>query len=541
MKRFLLALLTIALGCGHPAQGIEVGGPTHDGVEVQVDMPLSLRKHNIGGSDGSGLCVFTSIQNAARCQHVTTLEDFQHFMSSRPGVGYPQKVDAMIAACAKQSSGGPVRYLQYQGTDPTPIRLALEAGRLPCITYDGRDKVHYSGHIEHMINCVYFSDKPDGLVAVLDNNFIGDDQLVWMTIPEFTSRWIGGAGRTGWMVLLLDPGVPPIPSIYSPPKGSEMNALLLSAAALLAAPGYDTSFAQYAPQPVAGAWGSCSTGSCSSCSSGSCPGGICPSGGCPNCPPAATRYMLHRLDGSYVPCDAQGVPLDAPAAKPVPAKSGCRCATNGGICPCIDGQCGDGLCPTAPRAGDDAPTPNFGLMPLKMSDIEHWTLDGQTVPRHEGFEAIRGGAPDLPQDKLLPWLVGYGLDAPTEALIKTAKGVRSVNYPIGSAMAMDRDGKQKWLSNAVCVLTADGATVGSVQAADVAEFVGRLNKLPEGWDASKLPDLLHPKPTPKPAPAPAPDGPDVSPAADDALPVLGLVALAIGGVAGGAYLLRKKV
>ena len=558
MKRILLTLLAVVLPCcGHPAQGIEVGGPTHDGVEVQVDMPLSLRKKNIGGSDGSGLCVFTSIQNAARVQHVTTLENFQHFMSTRPGGGYPEKVDAMIAACAKQRGVIPPRYLQYEGTDPTPIRLACKAGRMPCITYDGRDKVHYSGHIEHMINCVYMDDK---WACVLDNNFIGDDQLVWMTPAEFTSRWSGGQGRQGWMVLLLDPGAPPIPSSPVPPKGDEaMNALLLSAATLFAAP------LDYPPpsRPVAGAaaWGV----------SGSCPNGLCPLSGPvgPTAPGsvAAPHYMLHRLDGSYVPCDANGVPLAAPEAKP-PTKpaAGCHC-TKCSPCNCAaDGECGDAgdgpriqPKPIKPRDladvadADTDPVLNFGLEPAKMHKVEHWQLNGVELAPSVGMDALKAGQqsilagpPDMPLDTAMPWLVGYGLNAPTEALLHTVKGVRAVNYPIGSAMALDRDGKTKWLAGGVCVLAAGGEVLGTVQAAEVADLVGRLNKLPDGWDPAKLPDLLHPR---KPAPSPVdpvnPDAPvPVSPdaPADATLPI----ALAIGAgflaITGGmaASTIRRK-
>jgi hypothetical protein len=78
-----------------------VGGPQSDGKEVMVDLPVSLRLKNIGGTDGAGLCVFTSITHSARFQNELGLWDFQKQMSHERGRGYPQKVDQMIAKYAQ--------------------------------------------------------------------------------------------------------------------------------------------------------------------------------------------------------------------------------------------------------------------------------------------------------------------------------------------------------------------------------------------------------------------------------------------------------
>jgi hypothetical protein len=45
--------------------------------------------------------------------------------------------------------------------------------------------------------------------VVLDNNFVGENQLVWLTPDDFYRRWRGNGG--GWSVVLLSPPPPPVP------------------------------------------------------------------------------------------------------------------------------------------------------------------------------------------------------------------------------------------------------------------------------------------------------------------------------------------
>lgn len=208
MKRLLLILALCLVPLG--ALALDTGPAVRDGKgEAQLVLPREKRVRNIGGSDGAGLCVFTSIQQAAEWGDVPALKDFQHFMSSRPGGGYPSKVTKMIEACAKGHSLPVPDYLQYEGTDPSVLKLAVKTRRMPCVTYDGRD-THYRGHIEHMVNIAGWDDK-DQWVVIQDNNFPQDDQFDWLTPAEFQSRWLGGSGRQGWAVILLDNGCPPKP------------------------------------------------------------------------------------------------------------------------------------------------------------------------------------------------------------------------------------------------------------------------------------------------------------------------------------------
>jgi hypothetical protein len=95
-------------------------------------------------------------------------------------------------------------YLQYEGRDPTILKLALKTGRMPSVTYNGHDP-HYGERVSiaHMVNLIYLDDKQ---ACILDNNFVGENELVWMSVKEFMDRW-----EDGWAVILLAPPPPPPP------------------------------------------------------------------------------------------------------------------------------------------------------------------------------------------------------------------------------------------------------------------------------------------------------------------------------------------
>jgi hypothetical protein len=179
--------------------GDVVNGPEHDGRQISTDLPTSQHLRNKGGSDGAGLCVFTSIDHAARWQNVPELIGFRDFMTKYPGGGYPQKVDQFIP---KKAGGKEVDYVQFTDSDPAPLYLALRTGRMPCITYGYSPR--YGGNIAHMVNLVYLDDK---WACILDNNFPATYE--WVESKEFLRRWKMGGG--GWSLVLLSPGAPPIP------------------------------------------------------------------------------------------------------------------------------------------------------------------------------------------------------------------------------------------------------------------------------------------------------------------------------------------
>lgn len=187
----LLLLLTVPL----TAQGSTRGGPiSPDGkTMVQTWLPLELRIFNTGGSDGKGLCVYTSVTMAALHQNESKLFGLRKYAESRPGGSWPTKLAGDIAAVAPD-----LEWINYEGLgkDASLLRAALASGRMVSVAIPG-----------HMLNLVHLDDN---YACWMDNNAVydrqtkADNQLVWMTPQEFLSKW------TGWAVILLHPGPPPV-------------------------------------------------------------------------------------------------------------------------------------------------------------------------------------------------------------------------------------------------------------------------------------------------------------------------------------------
>lgn len=179
------------------------GGPLcPDGKPVTCDLPVELRHKNLPGRDRAGCCVFASLMHSARFQNVRPMWDFlETIAKNENGGGWPQKVDQMMA---KYCPG--VGYVQHTGGDPEFLKAAMRGGRMLAVTYCGRDQ-HYGPNtsVAHMVNLVRF----DTLAVVLDNNFIGENQLVSMLPEEFLARWKGKGG--GWAVALTAPRPFPVP------------------------------------------------------------------------------------------------------------------------------------------------------------------------------------------------------------------------------------------------------------------------------------------------------------------------------------------
>lgn len=197
---------------------IKLGGgvcPFDNATEIQVDLPVDRRQRmrNIGSKyDGAGMCVMSSTEMAADWSGQHDLIGIRDWAAQFPGGSYPSKHAKQIAEYAKQKKITEPPYLQYEGGDPAIIKAALESGRLPCITYSGRDGVRYRGPIAHMVTCCYYDDTfngNEGLACILDNNGPADE-LIWMNKKEFLSRW--APGGHGWVFLWLAPPPPPPPT-----------------------------------------------------------------------------------------------------------------------------------------------------------------------------------------------------------------------------------------------------------------------------------------------------------------------------------------
>ncbi len=177
-----------------------------DGTVILLDLPKEHHTKNVGGSDGAGLCVFTSIMHAAMWQNVAVLWDFQKFMTKRPGGGYPDKVKKMIAEICKEKGEKEPAYIQIENGDLEILKLACKTGRMPSVTYSYSPTGRYGGSkIAHMVTLLHADDK---WFCVLDNNY--PKTYEWMSPEEFKRAYTGG-GSAGWTHLLLAAGPPPCP------------------------------------------------------------------------------------------------------------------------------------------------------------------------------------------------------------------------------------------------------------------------------------------------------------------------------------------
>lgn len=208
LAALLLALPAVALPS---IEALSEG--TDDGAALRL--PLELRKKNIGSPypDGPGCCVFRSLDHAARYQNVPALFAFPEWMVDRGvrGGGWPQKVSELIPRICRDRGLPAPAYLQHTNGDLELLYAAIKSGRMPSITYAGRDMHYGNVRVRHMVNPIHL-DPPDASprrAAILDNNFVGERQIVWMTAAELRDRWLDMDG--GWAIVLLGPSPPPRP------------------------------------------------------------------------------------------------------------------------------------------------------------------------------------------------------------------------------------------------------------------------------------------------------------------------------------------
>lgn len=189
-------------------ESITLGGQiAPDGsTPLQIDYPLSQHISNIGSRvDGAGMCVMSSIEMAARWANLETVRGLRSWCANKPGGGYPSKVDKQLKEYSQSIAINTPEYVQYEGKELDLLRLALKTGRMPAVTYAGRDKVRYSGTIAHMVCLAHLDEK---WAAIWDNNGTAGE-LIWMTPDEFKSRWTNG--NNGWAFVWLAPPPPPVP------------------------------------------------------------------------------------------------------------------------------------------------------------------------------------------------------------------------------------------------------------------------------------------------------------------------------------------
>jgi hypothetical protein len=125
-------------------------------------------------------------------------------MTRKPGGGYPEKFDKMLAEYCKENGVAVPRYIQVNTTDLPILQKALATGRMACITYGWSPSGRYGGStIAHMVNLTHADDRWWG---VLDNNY--ETQIEWLTKDEFLKAHTAKGRDRGWAIIFLDPPPP---------------------------------------------------------------------------------------------------------------------------------------------------------------------------------------------------------------------------------------------------------------------------------------------------------------------------------------------
>ncbi len=485
-----------------------------DGTRAVIDLPTSQHMRNVGGSDGSGLCVFTSIQHAAYWQNVRDLDGFRAWMQRRPGGGWPQKVDQMFAQFSREKGVNAAAYLQHTGGDESFLELALKTDRVPCVTYAGRDDF-YGGRIAHMVNLAHLDATR---AAIIDNNRPG--VWLWMTRSEFLSRWRDMQG--GWAVVLLADPPPPLPE---------------SARAFAAGPcicGDSCTCAKGdCPAKCPVAFGqNCSNGRCGIPSApvaipSSCPGGRC---GIPSAPAipddsegrwvpdesgrewgywkgnrrVAAAFADGRVEAVNEYGMANGKPIDPPAALPVGVKV----------------------------KVPEAVVENHGVHTDKIHAHPAYSINGVPATKEEAHSILTRG--DGLRDDSDRWhLTAVGDSAFRE---RFKADVSALPTAVRAKLLVQSYGPSDW--PVASYKLAGGVTLRKPSPARTAADVGTVSA--DGYSASKLGELLaakggpnyvEPPPSP-PAPPVDPKTPDAKPSPDTPKPDNTLLYVVLAAVAG---------
>lgn len=223
-----LALLLVLVSTFAYAQfadrGSKVAGPAYEGHEVTCDLPPEQQFRNIGSKkDGAGMCVFTSIEMAARAQGLEQMRGWRDWCAANyTGGGWPERVDQLLAAWWKHKGITPIPYYQYEGKNPEKVfELIDRTGRMACTTYGYSPR--YGQQIAHMVCAPGYRGK---FAIVLDNNFVskksgdGWDENIyeWMDQQELCrrARLVGGSA---WIFCWLPPPAPPPARSPTPKDG----------------------------------------------------------------------------------------------------------------------------------------------------------------------------------------------------------------------------------------------------------------------------------------------------------------------------------
>lgn len=180
--------------------------PEYQGDEFTADLPLYEHFKNIGGTDGAGMCVLSSIELAALFHGMEDLRGVRNYWAQRErGGAWPGKVDDQLGRYFKLPGKTSQPYMQFESRDPQKIAQVLElinkTGRMACCTYGYSPR--YAGKISHMVCSPHFGK----YCAILDNNFPGSYEI--MTREEGIRRMMDTSGAAWIFVWLTSPPPPP--------------------------------------------------------------------------------------------------------------------------------------------------------------------------------------------------------------------------------------------------------------------------------------------------------------------------------------------
>lgn len=211
MSRFVLvlslSLVAVESARGQSPREVVTREPAYNGARADAPVPPTLHEKNEGGSDGKGLCVYTSMLINGRYQQVPDLtsgkgSDYWKWIKSRPGGSYPEKWAKDMAEYERRF-GRKLPYSSYVGTDPAVLERVSKAGVPMGATMNTGLQYNWQ-KIAHMISLISF--KVGGFACVVDNNFPG--AYSWMSDKEFMRRQDGGKV---WAMWWLRPAPPPAP------------------------------------------------------------------------------------------------------------------------------------------------------------------------------------------------------------------------------------------------------------------------------------------------------------------------------------------
>lgn len=191
------------------AASVSDGAMLNANTIADIDYPKYRHMKNVGGSDGSGLCVFTSIEHFFDWHNMKDHLGFRKWMERRPGGGWPEKVTRELREYCQQKRIEMPDILQVTNGNIDLLAEAVQSGHMAGVTYCFSPTRRYGGAtIAHMVNCMAARVGTEKLWAIMDNNYPGSYE--WMDEATFKRVWLGNGG--GWFVIVLNrPDPPPIP------------------------------------------------------------------------------------------------------------------------------------------------------------------------------------------------------------------------------------------------------------------------------------------------------------------------------------------